>query len=229
MRRLIVTIGLLAVLLSACGAPAPAPTDLPTEPPSLAETPAPLPTDTETPVPTPTITPTVPSSTPAPTATETLLPPLDLPTLAANPPALAVWDGLPTYLSDSQPGYDFRVRYDPEVWALTTDQFGQPALGHRLIPYCLIIPAAGHGLPPTVRVDHDMLYAGDLTFEVGKAYENGELTFITYQVSDGTIFTGFEVDFQEQSETCNNDAVTVLSTFQSVPASQATPPVTSQP
>ena len=33
-----------------------------------------------------------------------------------------VWDGTPTYLGELEPGYAFRVTYDPDLWALTTDQ-----------------------------------------------------------------------------------------------------------
>jgi hypothetical protein len=51
-----------------------------------------------------------------------------------NAPSLLAWDGTPTHLGDSQPGYSFRVLYDPQIWALTQDQFGYPALGHRAIP-----------------------------------------------------------------------------------------------
>jgi hypothetical protein len=195
-----------------------------TEAPVLAATEAPLePQDTPTPEPpTETLTPS-PSPTPAPTFTETPLPPLELPTLASDLPTLAVWDGLPTYLGDSLPGYYFRVEYDPERWALTTDQFGQPALGHRQIEYCVITPTAGRGLPPNVHVEHDVLYVGDVTFDVAMAYVNNALTFATYQGSNGTIFTGFEVNFTDPSETCLADALTVLSTLQAIPIPQATP------
>lgn len=219
MQRLAFLLTVLSLLLAACGAPAP--TSAPTlEPVVVLSTPTPLPPTVTV---TPSATPIPPTSTPAATPTETLLPPLALPTQVVNPPSLQSWDGLPTYLGDSLPGYYFRVRYDPEIWALVTDQFGQPALGHRLLQYCTITPMAGHGLPPNVKVEHEVMYAGDLSFDVGKAYENGILKFATYQASDGRIFTGFEVDFQAESEVCMNDAVTVLSTLRSVPASEATP------
>jgi hypothetical protein len=134
-----------------------------------------------------------------------------------NPPSAGL-GRVATYLGDSRRGYYFRVRYDPEVWALVTDQFGQPALGHRLIEYCTITPMAGHGLPPTLQVEHDVMYAGDLSFDVGMAYENGVLKFATYQASDGRIFTGFEV-ISRRSEACTM-TLTVLSTLRSVPASE---------
>ncbi|MGE5252126.1 MAG: hypothetical protein ACM3QS_18140 [Bacteroidota bacterium] len=224
MRRLMFHILLLALFLTACGAPAPTPLPTPPEP-VLPETltPIPPPTITASPVP------PQPSATPFATPTEVPLPTLELPTLAPNVPALAVWDGIPTYLADSQPGYYFRVHYDPEVWALVSDQFGQPALGHRTIQYCAISPAAGRGLPPALQVDHDVMYADKLTLDVSKAYENGVLKLVAYQVSDGTIFTGFEVSFQTESEACNNDALAVLTTLESVPVSRATPPVTPGP
>jgi hypothetical protein len=158
-----------------------------------------------------------------PTRTDTALPTLDLPTEVVNPPARMVWDGTPTYPGESKPGYAFRVSYDPELWALTTDQFGFPALGHRTIPACVILVTSGRGLPPSMTVEHDILYTGGISFDVGNVYENGLLKFVTYSGGDGTIFTGFQVDFVEQSEECLADAVMVLSTLTSVPASQATP------
>src|SRR5512145_1428871 len=58
-----------------------------------------------------------PTSTPfVPTPTETLLPPLELPTERRNAPALVAWTGLPTYPGDSDPGLLFRVDYDPDLW-----------------------------------------------------------------------------------------------------------------
>ena len=134
-----------------------------------------------------------------------------------------VWDGTPTYPGDSTPGYSFRVTYDPDVWALTTDQFGFPALGHRNIPYCVISVTSGRGLPPTITVEHDILNTGNITFDVGTALENGVRKFVTYTGGDGNIITAFEVSFQDESDACLADAVTVLTTLRSVPNSQATP------
>jgi len=230
MQRVIPFLILFALLVSACGsAPAPAAIEAPaaTEPattelpllPQETTTPAP-PTETSTPVPSPTSTST---PTPEPTLTATPLPPLELPTLVPSPPPLEVWDGLPTYLGDSQPGYYFRVKYNPELWALTTDQFGMPALAHRKIEYCMLTPTAGRGLPPNVRVEHDVVYIDGLTYDVAMAYVNEALAFITYQGSNGTIYTGFQLDFQGLSDECRADALAVLSTLQAVPISQATP------
>jgi hypothetical protein len=134
-----------------------------------------------------------------------------------------VWDGAPTYPAESTPGYAFRVTYDPELWALTTDQFGFPALGHRDIPACVISVTSGRGLPLNMTVEHDVLYTGDVTFDVGNVYENGVLKFVTYTGGDGIIITAFQVNFEEQAEECRAQAVTVISTLTSVPASQATP------
>jgi hypothetical protein len=157
------------------------------------------------------------------TLTETPLPTLELPTEIVNPPARMVWDGTPTYLGESTPGYSFRVSYDPERWALTTDQFGFPALAHRNIPACVIAVTAGRGLPPSMTVEHELLYTGKITFDVGSVYENGALKFVTYTGGDGTIVTGFEVSFADQIEECRAEALSVLSTLTSVPTSQATP------
>ena len=233
----IILILVLIGALTACGSAAPAATQAPaasepatTEPPAATEAPA-----TEAPASPPSEPQTsepegletaTPSSAPtkvAVTPTDTPLPTLELPTEIVNPPAKLAWDGTPTYPSESTPGYMFRVTYDPELWALTTDQFGFPALGHRNIPGCVISVASGRGLPATMTVDHEVLYAGTLTFDVGKVSENGVLKFVTYTGGDGTVITGFQVDFQEQVDPCRADAEKVISTLTSVPVSQATP------
>ena len=213
------------MILVSCGAaatPASAPAqevpttvqEQPTQSLVIESTPTSEPTQTFTPEPT---------YTPSVTPTDTPLPPLELPTEIVNAPALLVWDGKPTYLGDSKPGFDFRVSYDPSLWALTADQFGYPAIGHRNIPYCVISVTSGRGLPANISVEHDILYAGNITFDVGTAFEDGVKKFVTYTGGDGRIITGFEVSFEEQSDECIADAVTVLSTLRSVPVSQATP------
>jgi len=192
---------------------APAATE--TEPPAFQslepQTSEPQGLETATPKPFPTQT--------LPTPTDTPLPTLALPTEVVNPPAKLVWDGTPTYPGESTPGYAFRVTYDPELWALTTDQFGFPALGHRNIPGCVISVTSGRGLPANMTVEHDVLYVGNITFDVGKVSENGVLKFVTYTGGDGIIITGFEVTFEEQVDECLAEAVTVLSTLTSVPVS----------
>lgn len=223
----IITIPIIVFLLTSCAA-APAATQVPatqapatrapaTEPPALQSVEAPTrqvtSTQPATAIPTQII----------PTRTDTPLPTLELPTEIVNPPRRMVWDGTPTYPGESTPGYAFRVTYDPEVWALTTDQFGFPALGHRTISGCVLSVTSGRGLPPSMTVEHDIVYTGNTTFDVGNVYENGALKFVTYTGGDGTIFTGFQLDFQEEAEACRTDALTVLSTLTSVPASQATP------
>lgn len=160
------------------------------------------------------------------TSTDTSLPTLELPTEVVNAPAQMVWDGIPTYLAESTPGYAFRVRYDPDLWALTTDQFGFPALGHRNISSCVISVTSGRGLPLNMTVEHDVLDTGTATFDVGNVFENGGLKFITYTGGNANIITGFQVSFEEQAEDCRADAVAVLSTLTSVPVSQATPALT---
>lgn len=217
---------MLSLLIASC-----APAAAATEAPAATELPATEAPATEFPLvveSSPTLEPNQTStpeatSTPAATLTETPLPPLDLPTELVNAPASLVWDGNPTYPGDSQPGYSFRVSYDPGIWALTSDQFGFPALGHRAIEYCVIAVASGRGLPQNMTVEHDILYLEDVFYDVSVAYENGVKKFVTYIGGDKVIFTGFEVTFQDQSEQCLTDAETVLSTLRSVPASQATP------
>ena len=217
MRRLrFILILFLLTLTTACGAQA-APT-MPSIPSPESVISQPSSTSTSEPLPAPTQ-----AGTPTPMPTETLMPPLKLPPLALNAPKLAVWDGLPTYPGDSQPGYYFRVEYETEIWAETVDQYGFPAIGNRNIPYCVISPTAGRGLSPGLIVQHDVIYFPNLSFDVNSVSENGVLKFVNYLGGDGTIYTGFEVDFQENSDACLKDALTVLATLKSVPAAQATP------
>src|ERR1043165_3434899 len=243
MIRRIVLILILALLITSCGG-APAATQAPaaTEAPAATAAPATESPATEAPATEPsafqsleprTRTPEpqaseTPTSKPSPTQllatlTDTPLPTLELPTEVINPPAKLVWDGVPTYPGESTPGYAFRVTYDPELWALTTDQFGFPALGHRNIPGCVISVTSGRGLPADMTVDHDVLYTGKVTFDVGKVSENGVLKFVTYTGGDGTIITGFQVTFDEHMDACLADAVAAVSTLTSIPVSQATP------
>lgn len=216
MFRRVLYLLLLSLSLVSCGAPS-ATQELfaPTQEiqPTLEPTIPPLP---QTPTREPTVTPSV-------TPTETPLPPLELPTEIPSAPSLLAWDGVPTYLGDSQPGYAFRVLYNPEVWALTEDQFGFPALAHRAIPYCVISVTSGRGLPLNISVEQDILYTKTVTFYVGAAYENGVKKFVTYTGGDGVIFTAFQVSFEEQSDRCLADAEAVLTTLRSVPSFQATP------
>jgi hypothetical protein len=227
MLRKVLFLLILSLIASACAAPAPTVTEAPapveteeeiiTPQPILPETTAtPEPTQTSIPAPTATATPTV-------LPTDTPLPPLELPTEMLNAPLLLAWDGTPTYLGDSQPGYDFRVFYNPDVWALTQDQFGFPAIGHRTIPYCVVSVTSGRGLPPNVSVEQDVLYVDDVTFFIGTAFENGVKKFVTYTGGDGRIVSGFEVSFVEQSDQCIADAQAVLVTLRSIPSSRATP------
>jgi hypothetical protein len=232
MVRRIIVILILALSITSCGGAATqAPS--PIEPPIDIQNPTqPVIADTNTPADTPTLAPTktpaltetpAPTHTPVTTPTDTPLPTLVLPTEAVNAPARQIWDGAPTYPGDSTPGFSFRVTYDPGVWALTTDQFGFPALGHRTISNCVISVTSGRGLPPNMSVEHEMLQVENITFDVGVAYENGVKKFVTFTGGDGTIITAFAVSFDEESEACLRDAVTVLSTLKSVPVSQATP------
>ena len=159
----------------------------------------------------------------ATTPTETPLPPLELPTPLANPPSLMAWDGTPTYLGDSKPDYLFRVRYDPEIWALTTDRYGYPAIGHRGIEYCVIAPAFGRGLPANMNVEHDLRKLGSIEFEINTANLNGARQFVAYLGGDANIYTGFEVTFAENADLCLQEAEVVIATLTSVKITQATP------
>ena len=232
----IVLVSILIFLITSCGG-APA-TEAPaaTEPPATEAPATEEPAATEPPAfqsleaPTRVATQAQPTSTSQPTPTQVIatrtdtpLPTLELPTEVVNPPAQMAWDGVPTYPAESTPGYAFRVTYDPELWALTTDQFGFPALGHRTIPGCVISVTSGRGLPLNMTVEHDVLDTGEVTFDVGNVFENGVLKFVTYTGGNGTIITGFQVSFEDQAEACRAGAIRVVSTLRSVPASQATP------
>lgn len=170
---------------------------------------------------TPTEAPFVLDFTPQPT--DTPLPTLELPTERAFLPSVQAWDGQPTYLADSKPDYYFRLRYAPTIWALTTDNFGSPALGHRDIPDCMIAPTSGRGLPLNGTVEHDTHHLGSVQFQIDTAYVNGVKQFVNYTGGNGTIYTAFQVTFQDQADQCLADAEKVLSTLTSVPISQATP------
>jgi hypothetical protein len=121
------------------------------------------------------------------------------------------------------PGYYFRVKYNPSVWGLTQDSYGQPALGHRMIEYCILAPAGPRGMPPGTQVEHETRQIGKLFFEINTVLINGQRQFVTYQATDKTIFSGFQVNFVDEIDACLTDTEAVLATLTSVPESQATP------
>jgi hypothetical protein len=164
-----------------------------------------------------------------PEASQTPLPPLATPSPIPNAPVRLPWDGQPTYLGESQPGYLFRVQYDPTLWGLTEDDLGQPALAHRLINYCVISPHGGRGLPLNVVVEHESRRIGDYLFEVNTAFSGGKKQFVTYSGGDGIITTGFLLNFEEDADACISDAEDVLITLTSVADSLATPLPTNAP
>jgi hypothetical protein len=188
--------------------------------------------------PTPTITsttapasasplPTEPSFTPTdqatyipyiPTATETLLPPLELPTEKSREPALAEWTGLPTYPGDSEPGLLFRVDYDPKKWAQTAGNYGEIVLANRVIEYCTLSPWTGRGLPVDWKVTHEIRVIGSATYEINSVSAQDVLKFVSYVGGDKRVLTGFQVSFEQGSEQCLSDAETVLGTLRSFSA-----------
>lgn len=177
--------------------------------PTVTRTPSPVPWRV---LPQATITP------PGPTPTETLLPLLELPTERPFAPSRLAWTGLPTYPADSEPGLLFRVDYDPDVWALTQDNFGSLVLAHRQIPYCVLLPWSGRGLPAGLQVEHEFRTIGGAAFDVHTIARNGVLEFIAYAGGDQKIVTGFQVAFEEQKEQCIEDAEAVLATLRSTPS-----------
>jgi hypothetical protein len=158
-----------------------------------------------------------------PVPTETPLPTPELPTESVNAPASQVWDGLPTYPAESNPNYFFRLRYDPDAWALSSDAFGSPALLHRAVANCVISPTSGRGLPPDASTEHDMRRINGISYQISSTSVNGVRKFVTYAAGDGRVYTAFQVSLDERPDQCLLEAETVLSTLTSVPVSEATP------
>ncbi len=158
-----------------------------------------------------------------PRPSETPLPTLELPTVAARAPTLQAWDGLPTYLADSRPGYYFRVLFDPNAWALTTDSYGFPSLAHRAIRNCIISPTAGHGLPPNATVTQELRKIEAIRYQISTISVNDVKQSVMYTGGDGRVLTQFQVSLDERPDQCLLEAETVLGTLTSVPISQATP------
>ncbi len=222
-------LSLVTVLLAACAPastamPIPVATDTPERvligsqvvaSPTEVSAATPTPAETATPVP------FVLDLTPLPT--ESPIPTLELPTEVARPPALQAWDGLPTYLADSTPGYDFRVLFDPQAWALAIDAFGAPALVHRAITNCIISPTTGRGLPPNATVQQETRKINGISYQISAISLNGTQQSVIYTGGDGRILTAFEVALEAEPSQCLLEAETVLGTLESVPASQATP------
>jgi hypothetical protein len=191
------------------------PAPVATEPPALAQVmatatrPSPVPpTSTHA----PTFTPFVP------TPTETLLPPLELPTERRNAPALVPWTGLPTYPGDSDPGLLFRMDYDPDVWAQTEGNYGDIVLGNRQIEYCTITPWSGRGLPVDWKVEHEFRYIGSAAFDVNTVTFQDAVKFVSYVGGDRHVLTGFQVSFNDQREQCLQDAEAIFGTLRSLSA-----------
>lgn len=219
---------LLVLVSASCGT---APLNLPfiaTQAPRSAELPSPTqpaPTSPAVPIVLATATPTQGEFALDLTSlpTETALPTLALPTESSFAGTFEVWDGVSTYPADSQPGYDFRVRYDPGTWARTTDAFGFPTLAHRSIMGCTIVPTGGRGLPLNGTVTHDVRRINEVTFQINTAYLNGVRQFVNYVGGDGVIYTGFRVAFTDQGDQCLADAEPVLGTLKAVSVVDATP------
>lgn len=177
---------------------------------------------------TPTLTFTVTMTPPPPT--ETLLPPLEIPTEKPNAPSIVVWTGEATYPGDSEPGRLFRVNYDPDIWAQTKDNFEQVALAHRKIDYCTITAWSGRGLPTTAKVEHVFGQVGDVPFDINTVTMDGSVKFVAYVGGDKRLLTGFQVSFQDQREQCLLDAEAILSTLRSFVAEPTiTPTFTPEP
>lgn len=158
-------------------------------------------------------------------ALETPLPPLELAPPERGLPPMENWDGLPTYLAESALDTYFRLSYNPYLWAQTEDQFGQMALAYRKIPYCVIAPTAGRGLPMNFNIERENRQIGPVAYEINRAYKDNVLAFVSYYGGmPGEMYTGFQVSVpSEQPETCLQAAEAVLATLRAVPLSEVTP------
>jgi len=194
----------------------PAPSDTPK--PLASPTAEPSQTSAFTSTPAFTLTPTVTITITMPTPTDTLLPPLDIPTEKPNAPSFATWTGEPTYPGDSEAGRLFRVDYDPDVWAQTEDNFAQPALAHRQIEYCTITSWSGRGLPEGAASEHEFRQVGNVSYDVNTVSMDDATKFVTYVGGDQRLLTGFQVSFVGEMETCLQDAETVLASLRSFAA-----------
>jgi hypothetical protein len=160
-------------------------------------------------------TPEFTASPSGPTPTETLLPPLELPTERPSAPAQIAWTGLPTYPGDSEAGRLFRVDYDPDIWAQTEGNYGDVVLAHRQIDYCTITPWAGRGLPPDSKVEHEFRLIGEVPYDVNTVVVQDKVEFVSYVGGDQRLLTGFQVTFEDQKDPCLQDAEIVLATLRS--------------
>jgi hypothetical protein len=168
------------------------------------------------------------SEEPSPTAlvaslTPTLLNTPELPTPESTLPGLEVWSGTPSYTEESEPGFDFRVLYDPSQWALIQNETGYPALVMRDLSSCQVVPTAGRGLPRGWSVESGSRTLGAREFETATVSLGGQVQFVNYYGRAGSIVTGFQVSFLEDMETCLQAAEKVFATLSSVTASTPTP------
>lgn len=196
--------------------PLESPTALPTQAPRTLETATALPSASPTQAASP--TPAASSTAFGPTPTETLLPPLELPTERPNAPLRLPWTGLPTYPGDSEPDLLFRVDYNPDLWAQTEGNYGDIVLAHRQIEYCTITPWSGRGLPMDWKVEHDFRYIGSAAFDVNTVLFQGRVQFVAYVGGDRRVLTGFQVSFEGNSEQCLADAEVIFGTLRSLAA-----------
>jgi hypothetical protein len=218
---------ILGLLTSGCGAAATAPVP-PTQRPQIPQL-SQWPTATAAQATQPSPTGTIASATEpftldlTPLPTQTALPTLVLPTEPARIPSVQAWDGLPTYPAESHPGYYFRVQFDPQSWALTTDQYGAPALAHRAITNCIVSPTQGRGLPLNATTEQEIRKIGDISYQISSVSVNGVKQSATYSGGDGRIYTAFQVAVEDRPDQCLLEAETVLGTLTTIPVSEATP------
>ena len=226
---LLVTLAAAGLLAAGCGAAAPTFAPPPTNTseirplePLLAGSQTAAFTPTPEATLTPTAAPFVLELTPLPT--ETALPTVEIPTEAARPPALEVWDGLPTYPAESDPNYYFRLSFDPNAWALTVDNYGMPALAHRAITNCVLSPTVGRGLPPSASAQHETRRINGIVYQISAVTDaSGVRQFVTYVGGDGRVYTGFQLTLEDRPDQCISEAEVVLGTLASIPVFQATP------
>jgi hypothetical protein len=166
-----------------------------------------------------------PTRTPFPslTPTETLIPPIEIPTQPSHIFFRLTWVDLPSYPIDRP--LMTQLTYDPEIWVLTPDQFGHTVLAHRTIPYCQIARASAGGLPPGWSAETGSKTVSGIYFETVSVSENGTLRYINYFTPGKSVVkTGFEVSFVDDREACITDAETVLASLSFIVATPTATP-----
>ena len=144
------------------------------------------------------------SSTPYPDT----IPTLPIPSPATNTKLAIVSTDEPTL---SWPYFPLKLEFDPVLWEWKIEN-RYIVLAHRQMPHCKISQTSGRGSTPDWSVEHTRKILGKEVYAVSLAIYKGQPKFVTYCNTWG-FYNCFQVDFQEQMETCIKDAELVISTY----------------